>query len=69
MRVQRDLGLRQPLTQCLGINGKQMTTLDERKTDHETDSFLRNREDVVHEIEGELQGVFPGVPNLREKRR
>jgi hypothetical protein len=33
-----------------------------------------NREDIVHEIEGELQGVFPGVggklpgvPSLREK--
>lgn len=63
MGVQRDLGLRQWLAQRFRINGKPVTTLDERKTGHERDSFLSNS-DTAH---GEIEGKLPGVLSLREK--
>src|SRR6266704_3343634 len=62
MGVQRHLGLRQPLTERFGIDGEQVTTLDERKTGHETDSFLRNCDDALREIEGEVQGISLEFP-------
>src|SRR5206468_156942 len=33
----------------------------ERKMGHEKDSFLRNSDETHSEIEGKVQGVFPGV--------
>ena len=41
MGVQGHLGLRQPLAERFGIDGEQVTTLHERKTGHEKNSFLK----------------------------
>ena len=60
MGVQRHPGLRQPLAQRFGIDGKQVTTIAYRKTVHEKDSFAGNNDETLREIPGKVQGKIPG---------
>src|SRR5260370_13630357 len=60
MHMQRHLVLGQPLAQRFGINGKQLTALNDGKTGHAQRLLSRNSNDGLGEIQGKLPGTLPG---------